>query len=275
MLWNAFHLELQRLGWTEGHDVVFERRYTEGVVDRLPRLVREVIEHKVDLIVASGAGALAAKQATETIPIVFVAVRDPVAEGLVASLARPSGDLTGLSSQSPELVGKRMQLLKETAPRIVRVAYLTDEADSNPELRHAAAVLGIELLPAKAQRAEDLGGAFAAGKRADAWFVSDRSMHFAQRKTIVDLVAVLRKPAIYPHTAFTEAGGLMSYAVDLKDQFRRAAGYVDQVLRGAKPADLPVQQPTKFEFVINLKTAKALGLTFSQAMRLRADEVIQ
>jgi putative ABC transport system substrate-binding protein len=275
VLWDAFHLELQRLGWTEGRDVVFERRYTEGVVDRLPRLVREVIEHKVDLIVASGASALAAKQATETIPIVFVAVRDPVAEGLVASLARPGGNLTGLSAQSTELVGKRLQLLKETAPSIGRVAYLTDEAGSNPELRHAAAVLGIELLPAKAQRAEDLVAAFAAGKRADAWFVHDRSMHFAQRKTIVDLVATQRKPAIYPHTVFTEAGGLMSYAVDLKDQFRRAAGYVDQVLRGAKPADLPVQQPTKFEFAINLKTAKALGLTFSQAVRMRADEVIQ
>jgi putative tryptophan/tyrosine transport system substrate-binding protein len=275
VLWDAFHLELQRLGWTEGRDVVFERRFTEGVVDRLPRLVREVIERKVDLIVATGASALAAKQATETIPIVFVAVRDPVAEGLAASLARPSGNLTGLSSQSPELVGKRLQLLKETAPRIVRVAYLTNEAHADPALRHAAAVLGIKLLPAKAQRAEDLVAAFAAGKQADAWFVHDRSMHFAQRKTIVDLVAIQRKPAIYPHTAFTEAGGLMSYAVDLKDQFRRAAGYVDQVLRGAKPADLPVQQPTKFEFAINLKTAKALGLTFSQAVRMRADEVIQ
>jgi putative ABC transport system substrate-binding protein len=275
VLSDAFHLELQRLGWTEGRDVVFERRYTEGVADRLPRLVREVIEHKVDLIVATGAAALAAKQATETIPIVFVAVRDPVAEGLVASLAQPSGNLTGLSSQSPELVGKRLQLLKETAPRVVRVAYLTNQTDLNPELRQAAAGLGVELLPAKAQHAEDLVAAFAAGKRADAWFVHDRSMHFAHRKTIIDLVAMQRKPAIYPHTAFTEAGGLMSYAVDLKDQFRRAAGYVDQVLRGSKPADLPVQQPVKFEFVINLKTARALHLTIPQSVLLRADEVIR
>ena len=272
---DAFRLELQRLGWTEGRNVEFERRYAEGVVDRLPRFARELIEHNVDVIFATGIGARAAKEATETIPIVFAAVPDPVGTGLVASLARPGGNLTGLSSQSPELVGKRLQLLKETAPRIRRVAYLTDQTDSNPELRQAAAVLGVELLPAKAQRAEDLVGAFAAGKRADAWFVPDRAMHFAERKAIVELVAMQRKPAIYPHTVFVEAGGLMSYAVDLKDQYRRAAGFVDQVLRGAKPADLPVQQPVKFEFVINLKTARALGLKIPQTVLLRADEVIR
>ena len=272
---DAFRLELQRLGWTEGRDIEYERRYAEGVVDRWPRLARELIAHNVDVILATGIGARAAKEATDTIPIVFVAVPDPVAAGLIASLARPGGNLTGLSSQSPELVGKRLQLLKETAPRIVRVAYLADEPDSNPELRQAAAALGVELLPAKAQRSEDLLSAFAEGKRADAWFVPDRAMHFAQRKAIVDHVAIQRKPAIFPHTVFVEVGGLMSYAVDLKDQYRRAAGFVDQVLRGAKPADLPVQQPTKFEFAINLKTAKALGLTFSQAVRMRADEVIQ
>ncbi len=274
-VWDAFHLELQRLGWTEGREVVFERRFSEGVVDRLPLFARELIARNVDLIFATGAGALAAKQATETIPIVFAAVPDPVGTGLVATLARPGGNVTGLSSQSPELVGKRLQLLKEAAPSIARVAYLTDASHPNPELQHAAAVLGIELLPTKAQRAEDLVAAFAAGKRADAWFVPDRAMHFAERRAIVELVATQRKPAIYPHTVFTEAGGLMSYAVDLKDQYRRAAGFVDQVLRGAKPADLPVQQPVKFEFVINLKTAKALRITIPQAMLLRADEVIR
>ena len=272
---DAFNSELQRLGWTEGRDVVFERRFSEGVVDRLPHLARELVEGYVDLIVATGAGALAAKQATVTIPIVFAAVPDPVATGLVASLARPAGNLTGLSSQSPELVGKRLQLLKETAPSIARVAYLTDATDSNPELHHAAGVLGVELLPVKVQRAEDLVTAFAAGKRADAWFVPDRAMHFAQRRAIVELVAKQSKPAIYPHTVFTQAGGLMSYAVDLKDQYRRAAEYVNQVLRGAKPADLPVQQPTKFEFVINLKTARSLGLKIPHSVLLRADEVIR
>lgn len=272
---DAFNFELQRLGWTEGRDVVFERRYGEGAVDRLPGLARELIAHNVDVIFATGAGALAAKQATLTIPIVFAAVPDPVATGLVASLARPAGNLTGLTSQSPELVGKRLQLLQETAPSIARVAYLTGATDSNPELHHAAAVLGIELLPAKAQRAEDLVAAFAAGKRADAWFVPDGAMHFAQRRAIVELVAKQSKPATYPHTVFAQAGGLMSYAVDLKDQYRRAAGFVDQVLRGAKPADLPVQQPVKFEFVINLKTAKTLGLTIPPSVLLRADEVIR
>ncbi len=274
-VWDAFHLELQRLGWTEGREVAFERRFAEGVVDRLPHLARELIEGHVDLIVATGAGALAAKQATGTIPIVFAAVPDPVGTGLVATLARPAGNLTGLSSQSPELVGKRLQLLKESAPSIARVAYLTDASDSNPELHHAAAVLGIELLPAQAQHAEDLVAAFAAGRRADAWFVPDRAMHFAQRRAIVELVAKQSKPATYPHTVFAQAGGLMSYAVDLKDQYRRLAGFVDEVLRGAKPADMPVQQPTKFEFVINLKTAKSLGLAIPHSVLLRADEVIQ
>jgi putative ABC transport system substrate-binding protein len=275
-IWDAFRLELLRCGWSEGRDVVFERRFAEGAADRFPRLARELIEQKVDVIVAtSGNAAFAAKKATDTIPIVFASVPRPVEQGLVASLARPGGNLTGLATQSFELEGKRLQLLKEAFPRIVRVAVLTAELDQTEELRRAAAALGIELLSVKAQRAEDLVGAVAAGTHAEAWFVADHALYFARRKTVVEHITLQRKPAIYPHIVYVEAGGLMAYAVELKDQFRRAAVFVDKILRGAKPADLPVEQPTKFEFVINLKTAKALGLTIPQSVLLRADEVIQ
>ena len=275
-VWDAFRLELNRLGWVEGRDIAFERRFAEGDVELFPRLARELIDRKVDLIVAvSGNAARAAKNSTASIPIVFASVASPVEQGLVASLARPAGNLTGMTTQSDEMIGKRLQLLKEVAPRIARVAYLTDESDAATQLLRAAAVLGIELLPAKAQRAQELAGAVAAGARADAWFVTDQTLYFAHRKAIVDLIAVQRKPAVYPQTVYVQAGGLMSYAVDLKDQFRRAAGLVDKVLRGALPADIPVQQPIKFELTINLGTARAIGLKIPQSVLLRADEVIE
>jgi len=275
-IWDAFRLELQRRGWSEGRNVVFERRFAEGVADRFPQLARELIESKVDVIVASsGRAASAAKKATDTIPVVFASVPGPVEQGLVASLARPGGNLTGLATLGNELTGKRLELLKEAFPRISRVAVLSSGPEADQEAQRTAAALGVQLLTTRAQRAEDLPGAIAALPQADAWFVQDGLMHFANRRTIVELVAKQVKPAIYPHVIYVEAGGLMSYSVDLKDQFRRAAGYVDRILRGAKPADLPVEQPTQFELAINLKTAKALGLAIPKNMLLRAERVIE
>ena len=275
-VWDAFGNELQRLRWTLGRDLIIERRFAEGAVEQFPQLARELAERNVDVIVAtSGNAALAAKALGGTVPIVFASVPRPVEMGLVASLARPGGNLTGLATQSDELEGKRLQLLKEGFARTARVAFLSDERQPGETLRQAARALGIELLPVLARGGADISSAMAAAGRRDAWFVSDAALYFAQRKLIVEQVALQRKPAIYPHTVFAQAGGLMSYAADLKDQFRRAASLVDKILRGAKPADLPIEQPTRFELVINLKTARALGLTIPKSLLLRADEVIQ
>jgi putative tryptophan/tyrosine transport system substrate-binding protein len=279
-IWDAFRLELQRRGWVEGVNLVFERRFAEGAVDRWPQFARELAELGVDVIVAvSGSAALAAKQATARIPIVFGSVGDPVGQGLVASLGRPSGNLTGLATQSGELTGKRLALLKEAVPRIAQVGVLSsDESalarDDLQEAVRAASNLRLRLLPAQAARAEDLAVALAK-PRAEAWFVLASSLYFAQHKAIVELIAAQRKPASYPSVIYVQAGGLMALAVDLKDQFRRVAILVDKILHGARPADLPVEQPTRFELVINLKTARALGLTIPQALLLRADEVIE
>ncbi len=275
-VWDAFGNELQRLRWALGRDLIIERRFAEGTVEQFPQLARELAERNVDVIMAiSGDAALAAKALGGTLPIVFASVARPVEMGLVASLARPGGNLTGLATQSDELEGKRLQLLKEGFARTARVAFLNDEREPDQALRQAARTLGIELVPVLAHRAADISTAMAAAGRADAWFVSGAPLYFARRKLVVEQVALQRKPAIYPHTVYAQAGGLMSYAADLKDQFRRAAALVDKILRGAKPADLPVEQPTKFELVINLKTARALGLNVPNALLVRADEVIQ
>lgn len=274
---DAFRGELRQRGWVEGRNLVIEFRYAEGVRDRFPTLAREMVELKVDLIVASsGTAAQAAKEATGKIPIVFASVPTPVQRGLVASLARPGGNLTGLATLSDELVGKRLELLKEAIPHIRRVAILgPPDMASNRDAELAGAKLNLQPLLSPAQDAQDLAGAIAAGAQADAWFIQDHPTYFANRKTIVELVSKQRKPAIYPHAIYVEDGGLMSYSVDLKDQFRRAAEMVDRILRGAKPADLPVELPTKFELVVNLKSAKALGLTIPPSLLVRADEVIQ
>jgi putative ABC transport system substrate-binding protein len=281
-VWDAFRLELQRRGWVEGRNIAFEHRFAEGAIDRFPQLARELVELKVDLILASTSpAAISVKKATDSIPVVFASTFDPVRQGIVASLARPGGNLTGLSTQNAELIGKRMQLLKEAFPRIARVAYMSTEPEAganplyNEPVYQAAKALQLEVLPVKVQRAEMLSGAFPEVSRADAWFVADSILYFSNRKVVVELLGRQRKPAIYGYAEFVEAGGLMSYTVDLKDHFRQAAGFVDRILRGAKPADLPVEQPTQFELVINLKTAKALGITIPQSMRFRADRVIE
>ena len=269
--------ELQRRGWVQGRNLVVEFRFAEGVLDRYPVHARELIERQVDLIVAvTAVGAVAAAQATRTIPVVFVSVSAPVEQGLVSSLARPGGNLTGLSTQNDELIGKRLELLKEASPRSTRVALLGTASAAQVELANVAAkALGLQLLLAQAAHVDELAPAIAALSHADAWFINENQMHFAHRKTVVELIARQRKPAIYPVSTFVEEGGLMSYSVDQKDQFRRAGEIVDRILRGARPADIPVEQPTKFTLALNRTTAKALGLTLPQSLLLRADEVIE
>ncbi len=280
---EAFRQGLRELGYVEGRNVALELRYAEGKLDRLPDLAAELVRLKVDVIVAANTPtALAAKQATRTIPIVMALSGDPVESGLVASLARPGGNVTGLSLMAPELGGKRLQLLKEVVPRASRVAVLSNP--NNPftglmvrETEAAARVLGVQLQAREIRAPEDIDRAFQAAirGRASALIVVDDGLVFTHRARIAALAAKSRLPAIYPFRESVEAGGLMSYATNFADSYRRAATYVDKILKGAKPADLPVEQPTRFELVINVKTANALGLTFPQSVLIRADQVIQ
>ena len=265
--------ELQRRGWIRGRNLEIEFRFAEGVTDRLAVLARELVGLQVDLIVVVGAvGAVAAKQATQSIPVVFVSVPAPVEQGLVSSLARPGGNLTGLSTQSDELIGKRLELLRQAFPRTARVAVLGSGSAVQSELVNlAGAALGLQLLHTAAQHPQALASTVAALSHADAWFVNDSQMHFVHRKNIVTLLAQQRKPAIYPVPIFVEEGGLMSYSVDQKEQFRRAGELVDRILRGAKPADIPVEQPIKFVLALNLASAQAQGLVIPQSLVLRAE----
>lgn len=273
---DAFRDELRRRGWHEGRDFEFVFRYADGADDRLAQIARELVNLPVDLIVASsGVGASAAQQATATIPIVFASVPDPAARGLVASLARPGANVTGIATQGDELPARRLQLLKEAFPSIRRVGLLAASAAATASAERGAKALGVELVITGAQRAEDLAAAIMLPKPVDAWQVQDGALYFAHRRAIVELVARQRVPAIYPHGVYVEAGGLMSYAADLKEQFRRAAAYVDRILRGARPAELPVEQPMSFKLTINLKTARTIGLDMPRALILRADEVLQ
>ena len=269
--------ELQRRGWVRGRNLEIEFRFAEGVADRLAVLARQLVELQVDLIIAVGtAGAAAARQATQSIPVVFVSVTAPVEQGLVSSLARPGGNLTGLSTQSNELIGKRLELLKEAFPRIIRVAVLGSGLAVQTELISLAGpALGLQLLHARAQHPEALASTIAALARADAWFVDESQMHFVHRKSIVTLIGQQRKPAMYPGPIYVEEGGLMSYSVDPKDQFRRAAELVDRILRGSKPADIPVEQPIKFALALNLASAKVQGLVIPQSLASRADEIFR
>ena len=281
---EAFRQGLRDLGYVEGRNIVIEYRYADEKYERLPALAAELVRLKVDVIVSHGTpGPLAAKQATSAIPIVMTSAGDPVASGLVSSLARPGGNVTGLSLMVPELGGKRVQLLKEILPGLSRVAVLWNAA--NPyaslvvrEMEIAATTLGVQLQSLVVRGPDDFEGALAAATtgRAGALTAVEDPLTITKRTQIVDFAAKSRLPAIYGVKEFVDAGGLMSYGAHLADLYRRAAAtYVDKILKGAKPADLPVQQPTKFEFVINLKTAKALGLTIPQSVLLRADEVIQ
>jgi putative ABC transport system substrate-binding protein len=286
-LQEAFRQGLRDLGYIEGRDVVIEYRDAEGKYERLPALAAELVALKVDVIFVGGAtpSALAAKQATRTIPIVFAAIPDPVSSGLVTSLARPGGNVTGLSALSPELVGKRLELLKRAVPGVSRVAVLwqpgaTGERtvkDILKEAEVAARALGVRLQFVEARGPADIDRAFSdmTGARADALTVLPGAMFVNERRRLVALAAKNRLPAVYGLREYVDTGGLMAYGPNLADLYRRVATYVDRILKGTKPGDLPVEQPTKFELVINLKTAKDLGLTIPQSVLARADEVIQ
>jgi putative ABC transport system substrate-binding protein len=280
---EAFRQGLRELGYVEGRNIVIEYRYAGETHERLPSLAAELVRLKVDVIVSHGTnGPLAAKQATSTIPIVMTSAGDPVKSGLVSSLARPGGNVTGLSLMNAELGGKRLQLLKEILPGLSRVAVLWNT--TNPyaslvvrEMEAASTALGVQLLSFVVRGPDDFAGALSAASagRPGAFTVVEDPLTITKRQQIVDFVTRNRLPAIYGAKEFVDAGGLMSYGVYFADSYRRAAGYVDKILKGAKPADLPVQQPAKWEFVINLKVAKALGLTIPPSVLQRADEVIQ
>ena len=281
---EAFKQGLRELGWVEGKSFVLEVRYGEGKVERLSELARELVAFKMHVIVTPADLSIAAiKRETQTIPIVMALSSDPVGAGFVASLARPGGNITGLSNISPELSGKRVELLREAVPGLSRLALLW-----NPEVRgavldykeaaSAARSLRVEVQSVEVSRAEDLDRAFSTitSWRAQALMLPGiNPVGFANRAQIVSFAQRNRLPSMFPTKEYVDSGGLMSYGPSLVDLFRRAAGYVDKILKGAKPADLPVQQPTKFELVVNLKTAKALGLTLPQSLLRRADEVIQ
>jgi putative ABC transport system substrate-binding protein len=283
---EAFRQGLRDLGYVEGRNLVIEYRDAEGKLERLPALAAELVALKVDVIVAPNTvAALAAKQVTRTLPVVFAVATDPVASGLVASLARPGGNVTGLSILAPELVGKCLELLKLAVPGVSRVAVLwqpgvlgerTDK-DMLKEAEVAARALGVQLQFLEVRGPEDFDRAFSGmtGARASALTVLPGSMFVSERRRLVDLAAKNRLPAVYPWREFVDAGGLMAYGPHLADLFQRAATYVDKILKGAKTGDLPVEQPIKFELIINLKTAKALGLTIPPSVLGRADEVIQ
>src|SRR5712691_2651157 len=280
---EAFRQGLRDLGYVEGQNLVLEYRYAEGF-ERLPELAAEMVRLQVEVIVASGVPAIrAAQHTTRTIPIVMAGTADPVATGLVASLARPGGNTTGLSFLSAELPGKRLELLKEAVPQSARVAVLAKAAGPSESprwlnLTGAARALGLHLHVVELRSAEELDTAFVAMTRAGAdalIVVADQALMDHLRGRVADLTATHRLPAMYDWKMYVDAGGLMSYGPSLADTFRRAATYVDKILKGAKPADLPVEQPTKFELVINLKTAKALGLTIPPTLLFQADEVIR
>jgi putative tryptophan/tyrosine transport system substrate-binding protein len=281
-LLEAFRQELNKLGWIEGKNITIEYRFSEQKPERLPELAANLVRLKVDLIVTTGGPqASAAKIATTTIPVVVTNAADPMSEGLITSLARPGGNVTGLSGLSPELITKRLEVLKDTVPKLSRVGLLRPAGGSErqpKEARAAALALKLKLEEIKTQRdAKGLESAFqiAKQKQVGAIITTTATTFFAERKRIVDLAAKYRLPAIYPQDDFVEAGGLMSYGTDYVDLFRRTAVYVDKILKGAKPADLPVQQATKFEFVINLKAAKQIGLTLSPEFLSRANRVIR
>jgi len=279
---DAFKQGLHELGYVEGRNIVIEYRWTEGRAERVPDLVADLVRLKVDVIVAASQAAVIARQATTVIPIVMPIITDPVRLGLVASLARPGGNATGLATQNDELPGKWLELLKETLPRVSRVGALFQPTyDSDVQLRAAEAAarsLGLRLQALKVEGPDDLRTAFAAMQRdrAEALVVSSSALFYAHHTRLVEFAARHRLPTIYHQSEFVvESGGLMSYGPDFRDLYRRSATYVDKILKGAKPGDLPVQQPTKFELVLNRRTAKALGLTFPPSLVLRADRVIE
>lgn len=280
---DAFKQGLRELGYIQGQNIAIEERWAEGKPEQLPALAADLVRLKVDVIVTRQTPpAQAAKQATSTIPIVMALITDPVASGLVASLAQPGGNITGLSNLAPDLDGKRLELLKEILPKVTRVAFMWDPAGPGlaqrfKEAKAAAQVLGITLQSLEVRNSKELESAFetAARERADALMVPTPIIN-NHRKQFLDLTAKKRLLMIYDTREFVEeAAGLMSYGPNYSDLFRRAATYVDKILKGAKPADLPVEQPMKFEFIVNLKAAKAIGLTIPPNVLVRADRVIK
>jgi putative ABC transport system substrate-binding protein len=280
---EVFRRELLKLGYVEGKNIAFEYREAEGKLDRLPAVADELVRLKVDVIVtAATAGALAAKNTTRTIPIVFYSAGDPVATGLVDSLARPGGNITGFTVISALLAGKRLELLKETIPKLSRAAVLWNPQDPGPaqqwkESQLPARELGLQLHSMEVSSADKYEDAFtqATKARSAALAVTLHTLANSNQKRIADLAARNRLPAIYPRGDYVESGGLMSYGPDQTEPYKRAAVMVDKILKGAKPADLPVEQPTKFELMINLKTAKTLGLTIPPVVMMRAEKVIK
>ena len=280
---EAFRQGLRELGYVEGKSIVIEFRSAEGKFDRLPDLAAELVRLKVDVIVTSGpVPTRSSKKATNTIPIVMAQAGDPVGSGFVTSLARPGGNITGLSTLAPEISGKRLEFLKETVPKLLRVAVFgTSNYPSNEqslkETELAAGALGLKLQYVDILAPKDIDRAFreASKGRADAVLVLTSPVFNSQRTQVVTLAAKSRIPTIYPQSLFVEEGGLMTYGVNVADLYRRAATYVDKILKGARPGDLPVEQPTKFEFVINLKAAKQIGLTIPPNLLARADKVIK
>ena len=282
VLVEAFRQELSKLGWIEGKNITIEYRFAEQKPERLPELAADLVRLKVDLIVVAGnVSALVAKRATTTVPIVMANSGDPVAAGLIASLARPGGNVTGNSGLGPELNTKRLEVLKDAVPKLARVGLLKPAGGSNrqlKELRPAAQALKLKLEEIETQvDAKGLESAFktAKQKQVGAIMTTAATTFFAERKRIVELAVKYRLPAIYSQKEYVDEGGLMSYGEDDHDLYRRAAVYVDKILKGAKPADLPVQQAAKFEFVINLKAAKQIGLTLSPEFLSRANKVIK
>jgi putative ABC transport system substrate-binding protein len=285
VLVDAFRQELRKLGWIEGKNITIEYRFAEQKVERLPELAAELVRLPVDLIVVTATPpAVAAKKATSTIPIVMANVGDPVGAGLVSSLARPGGNVTGLSGLSPELNTKRLEILKDAVPKLARVGILRPPGANIggdlqvKELRAAAQALKLKLEEIETQPdTKGLENAFhtAKQKQVGAIMTTSTRRFFAERKRIVELAVKYRLPAIYPDKEFVDEGGLMSYGADFDDVFPRAAVYVDKILKGAKTADLPVQQATKFEFLINLKAAKQIGLTIPNRVLERANQVIK
>jgi putative ABC transport system substrate-binding protein len=280
---DAFRRGLRELGYIDGQNIAIEYRFASGQVGRLLELAADLVQLKVDIIVATSTPtALAAKRATSTIPIVFAVVADPVGAGLVANFARPGANLTGLTSGSAELGGKRLELLRQVAPKASRVAVLYNPADPSnvlvlKELKEAAPILGLSLQALEVREPGEFESAFLAmtRERAHAMFGAAGVLINEHKQVVVALAAKHQIPAMWGHRQFVDAGGLVSYAVNRYYQIGQTANYIDKILKGAKPGDLPVEQPTRYELVINVKTAKVLGLTIAQSLLVRADEVIR
>jgi ABC-type uncharacterized transport system substrate-binding protein len=280
---EAFTQGLRELGYVEGKNIVIDKRFADGNVDRLPALAVDLTQQKVEVILAAGtAAAKAAKRATTTVPVVMANSVDPVGNGFVDSLARPGGNMTGISNMGQEVSAKRMELLKEVSPKISRIAVAVSPSDPThapqfAEIQRAAKVLGLKIVAIQLRSRDDFEHASALVRkaRADAMVCIESSENFANRKLVAEFAAKLRLPAIYGTKGYAEAGGLISYGSNYEINYHRAATYVDKILRGAKPSDLPVEQPTKFELIINAKTAKALGIKIPNSILVRADKVIE